>query len=80
MMKRGRTNMARVNMTVVNRVSVNRKYVNRPGEEGNGGEGDYELIPNCWMLESGSGAWLWEDEKAMLQENVPALRRHINTK
>lgn len=78
-MKRSRTNFARVNMAGVNRKHVNRAYVNRSGTVG-GGEGEYELIPNCWMLEDGSGAWLWEDGMPMLLENLPALKKRINIK
>lgn len=79
MMKRQRTDAARVNMAGVNRRCVNRAYVNRSGTVA-GGEGDYELVPNCWMLEDGSGAWLWEDGMPMLLESFPALRKRINTK
>ena len=79
---RNRINRARLNWVGVNGAFINRTRINWAGDtSGGAGEGDYELIPNCWMLETPEGsAWLWEDGTPMLLESTPSLRKRIKTK
>ena len=54
---RNRINRTRLNRVGVNVAFINRTRINWAGDtSGGAGEGDYELIPNCWMLETPEGS------------------------
>ena len=73
-------NGTELNYTRLNVAGINRSTVNTSFSGEARWDGETIVIPNCWTLEDGTGAWLWEDGSPMLLENLPLLRKRVKNK